>query len=125
VSPERLLLSVDGFELEVPISASHPLETTDDGVRRAVIVIHGSLRNSEEQHGELQDIADRIPGRSEETVILAPQFLLEQDVRKWKLAPEVLFWGEAWRRGDASRDTKRHPRPAQVSSYGIIDAIVE
>ena len=124
VSLARFHLHLDGSFLAIPVTTSHSLDAKNDRVERAVIVIHGAARNSKTQHAAIRALADSASGGTERILTAAPQFLLERDIKKWELGPEVLFWSSGWRHGNRSLDTWLHPRSARVSSFAVLDALI-
>ncbi len=125
VSPGRFVVEIDGFDLEIPYDSTHPLDVPDPRIERVIIVIHGSSRNSDDHLARVEAAADSLAGESERTLILAPQFLEEGDIDFWGLPPTLLFWSSGWRQGNKSRDTVTNPRPARISSYAVIDAMLD
>src|SRR5262245_33323555 len=124
VSPWRFHVRVDGFDLEIPYERSRPLDVPSLQIERVVIVVHGSSRNSVDSYADVMAAA-QTAGESQRTLVVAPQFLEEEDVAAWLLPPTVLFWDGGWRQGDRSRSTALHPRPARISSFAVVDAIVD
>src|SRR5262245_51564982 len=124
VSPWRFPVRVDGFDLQIPFERSQPLDVPSQQIERVVIVIHGSFRDSDAYFGDVMAAA-QAAGEAKQTLVIAPQFLEEEDVVTWSLAPTVLFWDGGWREGDQSRNTLANPRPARISSFAVVDAIVD
>jgi hypothetical protein len=114
--------------LSIPCCWSHPLDAQDENIERAVIVVHGVLRNADEYFPHMME-AVRVAGVESNTLVIAPQFLLEEDVAEFELADDVIFWGgetgEGWKKGDDSLSTEDHPRPVAVSSFEVVDRMVE
>jgi hypothetical protein len=126
VSPYRLVINVDGYNMELPYERSHPLDTYDAGIDRGIVVCHGSSRNSDDYYARMLTAASmEIPDQSPNTIIIAPQFLIEDDINYHSLGPEILFWSSGWRQGHKSLDTVGNPRPARISSFGVIDFILD
>ncbi len=114
--------------LSIPCCWSHPLDVQDENIERAVIVVHGVLRNADEYFPHMMD-AVKYADVESNTLVIAPQFLLEEDVAEFELADEVIFWGgetgEGWKKGDDSLSTEDHPRTVAVSSFEVVDRMVE
>ncbi len=115
VAPERL--AVGGGVLPVYASAdwSRPMPE----VRRAVVIVHGRLRDADAylRAGEAAVAAGR--PQSDGCLLVAPQLLAEVDVRQHRLPPETLRWGlNDWMGGEAAE------RPVGVSSFAALDAIL-
>jgi hypothetical protein len=124
VSPHRFIVSAEGHELAIPLERSHPLDSANGVIDRAIIVIHGSSRNSDDYYARIRAAAEdlSVAGR---TLIIAPQFLSEADIEGWNLPTNTLYWGGGWRQGDHSLDTIENSRPASLSSYAIVDAMID
>ncbi|MHC4504106.1 MAG: hypothetical protein ACYTFI_12430, partial [Planctomycetota bacterium] len=75
LSPGRFAIHVDGFVLHVPFKSSHLL-IPNAAVRRAIIVIHGSARNSNNAFEDVNAAVELRPTESKHTLIVAPQLLL-------------------------------------------------
>lgn len=123
VCPNRVTLNVTG-NLKVPYCSNKLLDNQDLSVRRAVIVIHGTSRNADDYYQYMESAAKKA-GKLNETIILAPQFLREEDIKSRNPGNDVLFWtNDGWKEGDPSLSTSSNPRPAQVSSYDVTNFIM-
>ncbi|MGE8187241.1 alpha/beta hydrolase [Pseudomonas sp. NPDC086278] len=110
ISPGRLLLK-EG-EMAVGIGPA-PAK-----IERVLIIIHGRLRNAETYRQSAERAADQA-GQSANTLVIAPQFLNQDDVARHPVADTVLRWqGNDWMAGSAST------APFALSSYGALDQIV-
>ncbi len=127
ICPQRFEMSIEGCDVALPCCWSHPLDERHEALERAIIVIHGVLRNADEYFPNMM-AAIRRAGKTRGTLVIAPQFLLEEDVARFNLPEEVPFWGgdtgEAWKKGDPSLSTPEHPRPVSVSSFQVIDQMI-
>ena len=98
---------------EADLSQAHP------GITRAIIVFHGLHRNATGYLHDVEDARARAGAAGENTLLIAPQFLNEDDAHKHKLAGEVLRWHRAqWEAGDPAA------KPAAISSFDAIDGIL-
>jgi len=126
ICPGRFALNVDGHNLQIPYCSNYSLEDKNEVVERAVIVIHGADRNAIDYYGGVLDAAKRAGGADTKTVILAPQLLLEEDIRRHNPGNRILFWGSwYWTWGNKSHTTAQYPRPARISSFSVIDIILQ
>jgi hypothetical protein len=120
--------SKKGHTLSVPYCRSHPIDIPQVKIDRAVIVVHGVLRNADEYFPHMIE-AVKHAGVESNTLVIAPQFLLEEDIAEFDLGDDVLFWGgetgEGWKKGDDSVSTEGHPRQAAASSFEVVDRIIE
>ncbi|MCE0464410.1 MULTISPECIES: alpha/beta fold hydrolase [Pseudomonas] len=87
-------------------------------IQRVLIILHGRLRNAETYLHSAEKAAGQA-GQLATTLIIAPQFLNEQDVLRHQLPAELLRWqGNEWMAGGLS--TGPHP----LSSFQVLDEIM-
>ena len=114
LSPERLALNPGELSIGISQDWQHPLPE----VQRAVIVIHGRLRNAQTYLHSAQQAAAQA-GVLSTTLIIAPQFLNERDNTRHRLPEAVLRWqGNDWMGGQPAIS------PAPLSSYTALDQIL-
>lgn len=88
-------------------------------VQRALIVIHGRLRNAQTYLHSAEQAATQA-GQLSTTLIIAPQFLNQSDGTRHALPDAVLRWqGNDWMAGAAAVS------PEPLSSYAALDQILE
>lgn len=128
ICSEKYKFAKVNYILSIPCCWSHPIDTPNDQIERAVIVVHGVLRNADEYYPHMME-AVRAAGVEKNTLVIAPQFLLEEDIAEFGLDDDVLFWGgetgEGWKKGDDSVSSKEHPHPAAASSFEVVDRMIE
>ncbi|MBU1701461.1 MAG: VCBS repeat-containing protein [Candidatus Eisenbacteria bacterium] len=125
VSSGRISLQLDGYNCSIPCDATHDPDIPHSGITRAIIVIHGTLRNAESYLSAILDAASLAGCATDSTMVIAPQFLAEQDLVLHSLPSGIAFWAYmGWRQGDLSLNTPAHPRPWRISSYAVIDTIL-
>jgi hypothetical protein len=125
VSPNRITFNIDGNILKIPYSRNYALGSTNENIIRAIIVIHGKNRNAFDYYNTILDAAKTADHAEETTIIIAPQFLIEDDIDWHGLPDNILFWDNGgWKIGHKSKNTISHPRPARISSFAIIDTIL-
>lgn len=127
VCPGRI--TINSSNLKIPYCSNKPLAQPNATVQRAVIVVHGAGRNADEYYQYIVDAANKA-GSLNETIILAPQFLEEQDIKDRQPGNDILFWPDStsagdWRGGDDSLSTSSNPRPARISSFSAVDTMVQ
>lgn len=94
---------------------SHPLPE----ITRAVIVLHGRLRDADVYYRSAQ-AALAASGQGASTLLVAPQFLAARDLAAHDLPATTLHWGLiAWEGGGDAQG------PAPLSSFDALDAIVK
>jgi hypothetical protein len=122
----RFVVTSGANTLELPYCANKSLSTVNTAVTRAVIVINGTGRNADEYAQYVYDAA-ATSGVTASTLVIAPQFLADEDLDAHVLANEdrVLFWDEGgWKDGALSLSTSSRPKPFQVSSFAVLDQLM-
>lgn len=88
-------------------------------MQRALIVIHGRLRNAQTYLHSVEKAATQA-GQLSTTLIIAPQFLNESDAARHSLAADTLRWhANDWMGGAPATS------PTPLSSYAALDQILE
>jgi pimeloyl-ACP methyl ester carboxylesterase len=115
ISPDRFHLDAGDLSLGVSQDWRQPLPN----VTRALILVHGRLRNAQTYLQSGIDAAEHA-GVSANTLVIAPQFLNASDIKRNHLDGQVLRWnGNDWMAGEPSTG------PGQISSYGALDQIIK
>ncbi|WP_433476205.1 hypothetical protein ACQPZP_03655 [Spirillospora sp. CA-142024] len=97
-------LSVQGRKLALFTSA--PLDEPHRRLVEAVVVVHGALRNAGDYFRSIEKARHRL--------VIAPQFLTEDDVREDDERAGYLYWGtEDWKGG-----------AGEVSSFTVMDMLL-
>jgi len=78
ICPHRFKLNCGPNSLDLPCCLSHSLEEINSVIHRAVIVINGVLRNADEYFENMSSAAEKAGTRGN-TLIIAPQFLVDED----------------------------------------------
>lgn len=114
ISPDRLLVNGGQATLGMSLNWQQPRPQ----IERAVIVLHGRLRNASTYLRSIERAANQSRQRNK-TLLIAPQFLDEKDITAHHLADSILRWhGDAWMAGENAVG----PKP--VSSFAVIDHIL-
>ena len=115
LSPEHLKIGPGELSVGLSQDWNHP----QPNVQRALIVIHGRLRNAQTYLHSAEQAATQA-GQLSTTLIIAPQFLNERDGRRHALSDTVLRWhANDWMAGEPAVG------PTPVSSYAALDQILE
>ncbi|KAA0949451.1 alpha/beta hydrolase [Pseudomonas sp. ANT_H14] len=115
ISPDRFHLDAGDLSLGLSQDWRQPLPQ----VTRALIIVHGRLRNAQTYLQSAEKAAEHA-GQSANTLVIAPQFLNESDVKRNPLDNQVLRWhGNDWMAGEPSVG------PSHISSYGALDQIIQ
>ncbi len=110
--------TADGAGL-LPLYVSADWSAPLPGITRAVIVVHGQLRNAATYYRSAQQAAAAAGPAAAGSLLVVPQFLAEVDAGANGLPAEVLRWrGGGWMGGEPASG------PAPVSSFDALDAIV-
>lgn len=100
------------LELSTDWSRPHP------EIRRALVIVHGRLRNAA-TYFRSGETATQAAGASADTLVIAPQFLNEEDVKRHRLPDDLLRWqGNAWMGGEPALG------PSPLSSFAVFDALL-
>ncbi|WPN97592.1 alpha/beta hydrolase [Pseudomonas sp. MUP55] len=115
VSPDRFHLDAGDLSLGLSQDWRQPLPQ----VTRALIIVHGRLRNAQTYLQSGIDAAARAEVGAD-VLVIAPQFLNQSDMKPNHLDNQVLRWkGNDWMAGEPSIG------PGQVSSFGALDQIIK
>jgi hypothetical protein len=118
IAPERIKIKTAQGETLVPAFTSCNIEKPNAGIKRAVIVVHGRLRDAD-KYFELAMRAANASNAASDTVVIAPQFLSTADAARHNLEPIFARWNtEAWLGGESAKG------PFPLSSFEVIDAII-
>ncbi len=110
-------IEVEGGELPLFVSGdwSAPLP----GVRRAVVVLHGRLRNADAYYRSALKAQAAAGGLGAESLMIAPQFLAGIDLSAHGLSNRTLHWSlGGWEGGEPAEG------PTGASSFDALDAIL-
>jgi len=92
---------------------TYPLDTRNDAMRRALIMVHGTNRNAD-HYFETSIAAAFLAGALEDTVVIAPHMIDQTD----KPAENEIVWENSWRTGGPARTTP------SLSSFDFVDEIL-
>ena len=102
-----------------PLYASVPLDRPNPTIVRALIVVHGALRNADVYNKSGETVIAAAGPAAAGTALITPQFLADVDVAGWKLPADTLRWTTtSWEGGEPALG------PAPLSSFAVFDAIV-
>jgi len=119
----RLNLNVDGHQLSLPYYGNLDIDSTHQNVKNVIISLHGEGRNADEHYNIFMN-ATSTYGVPDSTFIIAPVYLLQEDLEGHNLDSTVLYWPSGdWNAGDYSRNTGTNPRAAQISSFSTMDTL--
>jgi hypothetical protein len=115
IAPARIAVGKATFPLYVSADWSKPLPD----ITRAVLVLHGVLRNADDYYASAISAQAVTGAAGKSALMIAPQFLTEPDVEAFKLSADMLRWTTTgWEGGDPAI------APAPRSSFEALDAIL-
>lgn len=89
----------------------------DPNVTRAMIIVHGVLRDADYYY-DTGVIAADAGHALEQTLVIAPQFVERSELAGHVVSPRTLYWDSKWPGGSDAIS------PAPISTYDVFDAIV-
>jgi len=103
----------------LPLYVSSDLSKPQPGVTRAIIIFHGVKRNAATYFRSANEAVQSAGKAGRGTIVIAPQFLTEEDATAFHLDSGILRWHhEHWEGGDNATG------PAAISSFDAIDAVL-
>lgn len=117
IGPERFIVQAENGNFSIPYFGTAEITTEDNTITRAIIYIHGGGRASSQAFQQIMSSAENL-GMSSNTIIIAPQFLENQDIISHNLGNDILQWDD-WGRGDLSLNGS-----SPISSYSVLDSII-
>ena len=116
VADSRIAVGTQGvLPLYVSADWTKPLPE----VTRAVLVLHGRLRNADTYFRSAKTAQAAAGDTGKATLMIVPQFLAGIDIEAWHLSPDTLRWSlEGWEGGDDAVG------PGAASSFEALDAIL-
>jgi pimeloyl-ACP methyl ester carboxylesterase len=99
---------------------TYPLDTRNEGITRALVMIHGAGRDAD-NYFRTAVAAAFLAGALEDTVVVSPRFASSNGGCKDTLAPDEVSWpcgGNSWRSGGAAAESWG------VTSYDFVDNLL-
>lgn len=119
VADQRMTVATAAGQGVLPLYLSRDWERPLPDVTRAVLVIHGRLRNADVYWRSAKAAAAAAGPAAGTTLLIVPQFLASIDIGARALNPDTLHWSqEGWMGGEPAQG------PAPLSSFDALDAIV-
>jgi pimeloyl-ACP methyl ester carboxylesterase len=115
IAGARIAVGDASFPLYLSADWSNPLPD----ITRAVLVLHGVLRNADDYFRAALSAQAAAGDVGKTTLMIAPQFLIAQDVDAFKLPAQTLRWSlYGWQGGEPAL------APSPASSFDALDAIL-
>lgn len=89
----------------------------DPNVTRALIVVHGVLRDAD-YYFDTGVIAAKAAHKLDDTLVIAPQFVEQSELAGQKVPANTLWWSGTWPGGSDALS------PAAISTYDVFDAMI-
>ncbi|MGF6230724.1 pimeloyl-ACP methyl ester carboxylesterase [Inquilinus ginsengisoli] len=119
VADQRLTVATPAGTGELALYVSRDWSRPLPGVTRAVIVIHGRLRNADVYRASAEKALAAAGEAGQAAILVVPQFLSEVDAQAHHLSADTLRWGTTgWEGGGDARG------PAPISAFAGLDAIL-
>lgn len=119
VADRRLAVTTPAGSGELALYVSRDWSRPQPGVTRAVIVIHGRLRNADVYNASAEKALAAAGEAGRSAILVVPQFLSEIDAQVHHLPAGTLRWGTiGWEGGGDAKG------PAPISSFAALDAIL-
>ncbi len=97
------------------------LETANSEITKVIVTIHGTSRTALSYAKYMEEATDL--AHNDHTAVVAPQFLIEEDMAFYDLPDDTLYWarrGEGdWRAGDESLN-----QTGEISSFEVMDQLL-
>lgn len=125
IGNDKFSIELEGNTLKIPFYANYDLFTTNPTISKAVVVIHGANQNADDYFENMEIAAASVSTLTENTLIVAPQFLTETDIDFHDLDAEHLYWTSGgWKSGSNSRNEADNLRPARIPAYAVMDSLL-
>jgi pimeloyl-ACP methyl ester carboxylesterase len=103
----------------LPIYVSSDWNKPQPQVTRAIVIFHGKKRNAEGYFRSAKEAVQAAGDAGRGSIVIAPQFLAEEDAAAFHLDRSILRWhNERWEGGENAAG------PAAISSFDAIDAVL-
>ena len=121
VASNALALTTTSGSASLPVDVSLDWSRPQPRMTRAVVIFHGKGRDVDGYYRTAMQASKLAGGDAPNTtIVVAPQFLIEEDVRAHLLPENVLRWRQgAWESGAAAS------APIALSSFQVVDFIIQ
>lgn len=125
VGTNQFQINHQGSNAILPYYSNVDISEDINNKTRAVIVIHGQGRHAYNSYNQIYNAAEA-ENKTQETIIVAPQFLTTVDVIEWELSSNYCFWSGAteWTGGSMNHSVSDHPTEYLISSFTIMDSLL-
>ena len=125
IGTSQFQINHEGSSVLLPYYSNINILENNNDKTRAVIVIHGEGRQAYNSYDQIYNVAES-ENKTQETIIVAPQFLTTSDVLEWDLSSSYCFWSGAtgWTGGSMNHSISDHPTEYLISSFTIMDSLL-
>ena len=106
-------VTLGGGPAHTMIYRTYSLDTRNEQIRRALVMVHGTNRNAD-HYFETATAAAFLAGALDDTVVIAPHFIDSTD----KPEANEIVWESSWRTGGPSRS------PTGLAAFDLVDEIL-
>ncbi len=124
VGSHSLKMNINGSILRIPYFADFQLDSSNTAIKKIVVVVHGMNRNAGDYYRNMKEAASMSSHYTDSLMVVAPQFLEEEDLDPNFLDNSYLYWSSGWKSGSNSKNNSGHPRPERISSYAVMDTLM-
>ncbi len=123
---KKFELSIEGNVFKIPYySNTETVDQEDPKIKRVVVSMHGVDRNAFTYYENMLAAAQMETNVLDTLMIIAPQFIIEEDLAPNNLDNEHLYWSKGgWPIGNLSRNEPTNPRPTRTSSFAVMDSLL-
>lgn len=115
----RFPVGTSTFQIPYFSNSEDITNTSNEAITTAIIAVHGSGHNAKGQFENIS-LAAQVENSNLDTLLLiAPQFIGDEEVGEFLLDEEHVFWEDSWRIGDNSAE-----ETGDVSSFTIMDSLM-
>lgn len=125
LADNSFVFNKDGVNIALPYFSSENIHQANDEITKIILVVHGTNRNADDYFDNMMSALRKRPEQSPHTLILAPQFLREDDIDAFKPGNDFAYWSsDGWKVGATSKDEDSNPRDIRISSYEVLDSLI-
>ena len=97
VASEYFVTTIESTDFRLPYFSNKNIAVTNEEVTKIIIVVHGTNRNADDYFETMEDAMFQRAGLIDQTIIVAPQFLTEEDVEAFNLNRDYPYWSsDGW-----------------------------
>jgi len=123
--PEIFEMHKDGGRQVLRYASNHSLDKTDTAIRTLLVYVHG-LHRTAMNYYDYGEEAVRAAHEKKTTLLITPRYTNDEDMAAMRPSKEFLYWRKAeWKDGYESVRDELGVQPARMSSYEVMDSLIE